>query len=189
MIPEGLLRSSYPARRRARCDARALPREPGGGRRVRADHPARSPVMTSAETPTTDPEHDDAQVERANGAGLTPVVFVHGLWLLPSSWDRWADAVRGGRLRRAHARLAGRSRDRRGGQRPPRGLRAQDRRPGRRPLRRDHPAGSTEKPAVIGHSFGGLLTQILAGRGLVGGLGRDRPGARSAACCRCRSRR
>ena len=21
--------------------------------------------------------------------GRTPVVFVHGLWLLPSSWDRW----------------------------------------------------------------------------------------------------
>src|SRR5712692_8839659 len=30
------------------------------------------------------------QIERANATGLTPVVFVHGLWLLPSSWDRWA---------------------------------------------------------------------------------------------------
>ncbi len=30
------------------------------------------------------------QVERANATGLTPVVFIHGLWLLPSSWDRWA---------------------------------------------------------------------------------------------------
>src|SRR6202163_1257309 len=30
------------------------------------------------------------QVERANATGLKPVVFVHGLWLLPSSWDRWA---------------------------------------------------------------------------------------------------
>ena len=29
------------------------------------------------------------QVDRANASGLTPVVFVHGLWLLPSSWDRW----------------------------------------------------------------------------------------------------
>src|ERR1700726_3293812 len=30
------------------------------------------------------------EVEHANTTGLTPVVFVHGLWLLPSSWDRWA---------------------------------------------------------------------------------------------------
>src|SRR5262249_62137990 len=33
--------------------------------------------------------HEAAQVERANGSSATPVVFVHGLWLLPSSWDRW----------------------------------------------------------------------------------------------------
>jgi non-heme chloroperoxidase len=32
------------------------------------------------------------QIVRANDSGLTPVVFVHGLWLLPSSWDRWAAA-------------------------------------------------------------------------------------------------
>ena len=30
------------------------------------------------------------QVARANEDGLQPVVFIHGLWLLPSSWDRWA---------------------------------------------------------------------------------------------------
>ena len=35
-------------------------------------------------------EHEMEQVERANTTGLQPVVFVHGLWLLPSSWDRWA---------------------------------------------------------------------------------------------------
>jgi len=28
-------------------------------------------------------------VARANASGRTPVVFIHGLWLLPSSWDRW----------------------------------------------------------------------------------------------------
>src|SRR5271154_6320419 len=33
--------------------------------------------------------HDRAAVERANASGRIPVVFVHGLWLLPSSWDRW----------------------------------------------------------------------------------------------------
>src|SRR5436309_14232200 len=35
-------------------------------------------------------EQETQQVERANASGRTPVVFVHGLWLLPSSWDRWA---------------------------------------------------------------------------------------------------
>src|SRR5258707_4957338 len=39
---------------------------------------------------TTMTEHEAGQVERANASGLIPVVFVHGLWLLPSSWDRWA---------------------------------------------------------------------------------------------------
>src|SRR5579859_8115968 len=31
------------------------------------------------------------QIEQANASGRTPVVFVHGLWLLASSWDRWAE--------------------------------------------------------------------------------------------------
>src|SRR5439155_2707853 len=35
-------------------------------------------------------KQEQGQVEKANTAGKTPVVFVHGLWLLPSSWDRWA---------------------------------------------------------------------------------------------------
>jgi non-heme chloroperoxidase len=25
-----------------------------------------------------------------NATGRQPVVFVHGLWLLPNGWDRWA---------------------------------------------------------------------------------------------------
>ena len=33
--------------------------------------------------------HEAAQINRANATNATPVVFVHGLWLLPSSWDRW----------------------------------------------------------------------------------------------------
>jgi len=35
-------------------------------------------------------KYEARQVEKANTTGLTPVVFIHGLWLLPSSWDRWA---------------------------------------------------------------------------------------------------
>jgi hypothetical protein len=33
--------------------------------------------------------YETEQIQHANDSGLTPVVFVHGLWLLPSSWDRW----------------------------------------------------------------------------------------------------
>src|SRR6266566_5443297 len=40
--------------------------------------------------PATITEHEAQQVERANATKAQPVVFVHGLWLLPSSWDRWA---------------------------------------------------------------------------------------------------
>ena len=35
-------------------------------------------------------ERESGQVEAANAAGRTPVVFIHGLWLLASSWDPWA---------------------------------------------------------------------------------------------------
>ena len=45
--------------------------------------------MALATTEPTLTEHEAAQVERANASKATPVVFVHGLWLLPSSWDRW----------------------------------------------------------------------------------------------------
>src|ERR1017187_4763382 len=45
--------------------------------------------MSAASTTITD--HEAEQVQRANASGLVPVVFVHGLWLLPSSWDRWAE--------------------------------------------------------------------------------------------------
>ena len=46
-------------------------------------------------TPTADMEtvtpREQEQIERANASGKSPVVFIHGLWLLPSSWDRWAE--------------------------------------------------------------------------------------------------
>ena len=126
--------------------------------------------MTSAGSPTppsdkTITEHELQQCERANQTGRTPVVFVHGLWLLPSSWDRWAalfeehgyTALTPGwpddpdTVQEANAHpevFAGKSI----------GQVA------------DHfetiIRGLDHKPAIVGHSFGGLLTQILAGRGL-----------------------
>ena len=45
--------------------------------------------MNTATTGSTLTDHEAAQVQRANASGARPVVFVHGLWLLPSSWDRW----------------------------------------------------------------------------------------------------
>ena len=36
-------------------------------------------------------EYEAQQIKEANAADRTPVVFIHGLWLLASSWDRWAD--------------------------------------------------------------------------------------------------
>ena len=46
--------------------------------------------MAKSKKPATITEHEMQEVERANATGRTPVVFIHGLWLLPSSWDRWA---------------------------------------------------------------------------------------------------
>src|SRR4051794_39287426 len=45
-------------------------------------------VASNGSSPLTTREAD--QVERANASGKAPVVFIHGLWLLPSSWDNWA---------------------------------------------------------------------------------------------------
>ena len=110
-------------------------------------------------------EHEAEQVERANASGLMPVVFVHGLWLLPSSWARWVTvfeeagfaAVSPGwpddpetvEEAKAHPEVFAHKSI---------GQVADYQEAVIRRLEK--------KPAVIGHSFGGLLTQILAGRGL-----------------------
>jgi non-heme chloroperoxidase len=105
------------------------------------------------------------QVERANGSAATPVVFIHGLWLLPSSWDRWAalfeeagyvavtpswpdDPETIEEARANPSVFAGKT------------------------LKQvaDHTTeiidSLNKKPVVMGHSTGGLLAQMLAGRGL-----------------------
>ncbi len=109
--------------------------------------------------------HEAEQIDRANATGLTPVVFIHGLWLLPSSWDRWA----------AVFEEAGFTALTPGWPDDPETVEEAN----------AHPevfAGKSvgdvadhydavirrleRKPAVVGHSFGGLLTQNVAGRGL-----------------------
>jgi pimeloyl-ACP methyl ester carboxylesterase len=110
-------------------------------------------------------DRETRQVEQANASGRTPVVFIHGLWLLPSSWDNWAgffedagyaavtpswpDDPETVAEARAHPEVfAGKTL----------GQVA------------DHTAavigGLDKKPAVMGHSTGGLLAQIIADRGL-----------------------
>ena len=105
------------------------------------------------------------QIERANATTLTPVVFVHGLWLLPSSWERWAAFF----AEAGYAPVIADWPD------DPETVREANTNPEAFAGKTvgdvaDHVAdviGRLErKPAVVGHSFGGLLTQILAGRGL-----------------------
>jgi pimeloyl-ACP methyl ester carboxylesterase len=110
-------------------------------------------------------QRETQQVEQANASGKTPVVFIHGLWLLPSSWDRWAALF-------AEAGYA-----------PVTPVWPDD--PETVEQARANPAvfakktlgqvadhtvevigKLTKKPAVMGHSTGGLLAQIIAGRGL-----------------------
>ncbi len=114
---------------------------------------------------TTVIKQEQAQVDKANASGRTPVVFIHGLWLLPSSWDRWARLFEGAGFA---ALTPGWPDDLDTVQEA-----------------KEHPEvfakksvgqvadhfdevirGLAKKPAVIGHSFGGLMTEILAGRGL-----------------------
>src|SRR5262245_63804976 len=45
--------------------------------------------MSTTVSPTS--ERESQEIEAANASGNTPVVFIHGLWLLPSSWNNWAD--------------------------------------------------------------------------------------------------
>jgi non-heme chloroperoxidase len=110
-------------------------------------------------------EHDEVQVARANASGREPVVFIHGLWLLPSSWDRWAAMFE----EAGYAPLTPRWPD------DPDSVAEANANPdvfAGKTIGQvsDHFASVIEqlerKPAVIGHSFGGLLAQIVAGRGL-----------------------
>ena len=54
------------------------------------DRPSPATLISVSAMATTITEREIAQCEAANASGRTPVVFIHGLWLLPSSWDNWA---------------------------------------------------------------------------------------------------
>jgi pimeloyl-ACP methyl ester carboxylesterase len=105
------------------------------------------------------------QIKAANASKKTPVVFIHGLWLLPSSWDRWATVFE----EAGYAPLTP------GWPDDPETVAEAKEHPevfAHKTVGQvaDHYAdviGQLKKrPVVIGHSFGGLLAQIVAGRGL-----------------------
>jgi non-heme chloroperoxidase len=108
---------------------------------------------------------EQGQIERANATGKTPVVFIHGLWLLPSSWQNWMNLFE----ESGYAPLAP------GWPDDPETVEAARANPdafaGKGVVQvADHFAEAIaaldKKPAIVGHSFGGLIAQILAGRGL-----------------------
>jgi pimeloyl-ACP methyl ester carboxylesterase len=124
-----------------------------------------SPTVVTTPQPTHITEREAHQIARANASGLVPVVFVHGLWLLASSWERWAELFEASGFvaltpgwpddpesvaeAKAHPELLA-------------GKRIND----IAAHHEDVVRRLRVRPAIIGHSFGGLLAQILAGRGL-----------------------
>jgi non-heme chloroperoxidase len=105
------------------------------------------------------------QVEKANASGRTPVVFVHGLWLLPSSWQRWMELFEEAGYTALAPGWPGDPESVEAARSNPQALAGT----GVAQVA-DHFAGVIgaldRKPAIAGHSFGGLIAQILAGRGL-----------------------
>jgi pimeloyl-ACP methyl ester carboxylesterase len=110
-------------------------------------------------------DHEAEQVQRANASGRQPIVFVHGLWLLPNSWDQWAAMFE----EAGYTALTPSWPD------DPETVEEANANPDVFAHKsvgqiadhfEDVMGGLEKKPAIIGHSFGGLLAQILAGRGL-----------------------
>ncbi len=106
-----------------------------------------------------------AQVDAANASGLPTVVFVHGLWVLAGSWDPWRaffeakgfatvapswpdDPATVADARRDPSVLAGKG-----------VAQVTDN-------MADVIRSLDHRPVIVGHSFGGLITQKLAGLGL-----------------------
>jgi non-heme chloroperoxidase len=110
-------------------------------------------------------EYELEQIERANGARRRPVVFAHGLWLLQSSWDRWIERFE----EAGYAALAPVWPD------DPETVADANAHPEDFAQRRigqvcDHHETIVrrleKKPAIVGHSFGAFITEMLASRGL-----------------------
>jgi non-heme chloroperoxidase len=110
-------------------------------------------------------DRERREIEAANASDKTPVVFIHGLWLLPSSWANWADFFK----QAGYAPLTPDWPD------DPATVDVARANPdvlAKKTLEQvaDHTTeiinALDKKPAVMGHSTGGLLAQMVAGRGL-----------------------
>ena len=106
--------------------------------------------------------HETGEISAANASQRQPVVFVHGLWLLSSSWDRWRELFE----ESGYATVAPSWPD------DPDTVEEARRHPeafaGKmvQQVTDHYHEAITElhrKPAVVGHSFGGLIAQKLAG--------------------------
>jgi pimeloyl-ACP methyl ester carboxylesterase len=110
-------------------------------------------------------ERENREIVAANASGRTPVVFIHGLWLLPSSWEDWAAFFEQAGYAPLTPDWPGDPATVEEARRTPDVL-------ARRTLKQidGHTtaivAALDRKPVLIGHSTGGLLAQMLAGRGL-----------------------
>src|SRR5947207_3814749 len=110
-------------------------------------------------------ERESKEIGAANNSGKPPVVFIHGLWLLPSSWERWGKLFKKGGFPPVAADWPD----------DPETVEQARATPGvfaKKSIGQiiDHKTEVIEaleqRPAVVGHSFGGLFTQMIAGRGL-----------------------
>jgi pimeloyl-ACP methyl ester carboxylesterase len=110
-------------------------------------------------------ERERAAIEKANSGERTPAVFLHGLWLLPSSWDNWAAMFE----EAGYAAIAPDWPD------DPETVEEARANPdvfAKKTLKMiaDHTAeviaALDREPAVLGHSTGGLLAQMIADRGI-----------------------
>ncbi|MGZ3679238.1 MAG: alpha/beta hydrolase [Ktedonobacterales bacterium] len=108
--------------------------------------------------------HEQQEIDRANASGLQPVVFVHGLWLLASRWDNWRTLFE----ENGYTTLAP------GWPDDPETVAEANDDPevfAHKRLKQitehylDAIGQLSMRPAVIGHSFGGLISLMLAGKG------------------------
>src|SRR5262245_23663372 len=110
-------------------------------------------------------ERENREIEAANASGNIPVVFIHGLWVLPSSWANWVDFFE-------RAGFAPLTPDWPDDPETVEEARANPEVFAKKTLKQvaDHTTevinALDKKPAVMGHSTGGLLAQMLGGQGL-----------------------